>query len=265
MSAFWRFAGASVIGTSHDHTGTECQDSHAARIFTQDGDEPVLVMAVSDGAGSATHSSTGSEIACSIVFECVELFLAEGRSIAAISEAEALAWVGQVKDELRRTADAAGHSVKDYACTLLVAIVGTTESAFVQIGDGAMVVADEQGDWCWVFWPSRGEFANTTFFVTDESAQSSISFSAGPRRVQEVALFTDGLEALLLHYGTKTVHAPFFNTMFVPVRASNQVGEDLGLSRELADYLASPVINDRTDDDKTLVLATRCPIAAPAP
>ena len=45
--------------------------------------------------------------------------------------------------------------------------------------------------------------------------------------------------------------------MFGPVRRSQVVGEDLALSQDLEGYLSSPAILERTDDDKTLVLATR--------
>jgi hypothetical protein len=45
--------------------------------------------------------------------------------------------------------------------------------------------------------------------------------------------------------------------MFGPVRRSKVVGEDIALSQELESYLSSPTILERTDDDKTLVLATR--------
>jgi hypothetical protein len=73
----------------------------------------------------------------------------------------------------------------------------------------------------------------------------------------EVALLSDGIEPLVLHYASRTVHAPFFDRMFGPVRRSVAVDEDLALSRELESYLFSPAIVERTDDDKTLVLATR--------
>ena len=45
--------------------------------------------------------------------------------------------------------------------------------------------------------------------------------------------------------------------MFGPVRRSQAIGEDLALSQDLESYLTSPAILERTDDDKTLVLATR--------
>lgn len=77
--------------------------------------------------------------------------------------------------------------------------------------------------------------------------------------IDEVALFTDGIESLVLHYASKTVHNRFFDNMFAPVRALEKEGMDADLSKELEKYLASPAVCERTDDDKTLILAKRRP------
>jgi hypothetical protein len=70
-------------------------------------------------------------------------------------------------------------------------------------------------------------------------------------------MFSDGIENLVLHQATKTVHQPFFNTMLGPVRRSAEPGVNTLLSQGLRVYLASPTICDRTDDDKSLILASR--------
>ena len=61
----------------------------------------------------------------------------------------------------------------------------------------------------------------------------------------------------LTGFGDRTVHAPFFANMIRAVEGSSTIGRDDSLSRSLAAYLDSPTINNRTDDDKTLVLAVR--------
>jgi hypothetical protein len=52
--------------------------------------------------------------------------------------------------------------------------------------------------------------------------------------------------------------------MFGPVRALEVEGIDTELSLGLEQYLASPTVCERTDDDKTLILATRRPPVADA-
>jgi hypothetical protein len=67
--------------------------------------------------------------------------------------------------------------------------------------------------------------------------------------VQGVALFTDGLERLALHFATKTSYQPFFAPLF-------KFATDLNATEaDLAGFLASERICSHTDDDKTLVLA----------
>lgn len=181
----------------------------------------------------------------------------EGNRVADIQRGVARSWVAIVQDTIAARAGENGKAARDYACTLLAAVVAEDAAAFLQIGDGAMVVADEAGEWGWIHWPQRGDYANTTFFVTEDGAADRMAFDrvAGP--IDEVAVFTDGIEALVLHYASKTVHAPFFEQMFVPVRASEAHYFDDTLSAGLGRYLASPQVCQRTDDDKTLILATR--------
>ena len=55
----WRVLEASVIGTSHKRMQQPYQDSHYLEV-QPDGS---LILAVADGAGSASHSQIGSEVA----------------------------------------------------------------------------------------------------------------------------------------------------------------------------------------------------------
>jgi hypothetical protein len=73
-----------------------------------------------------------------------------------------------------------------------------------------------------------------------------------------VALLTDGLQGLALRFSTREAHGPFFEPMFARLRRERE-GEPKGLGKELRAFLGSAPVNQRTDDDKTLVLATRLP------
>lgn len=158
--------------------------------------------------------------------------------------------------------------MRDYACTLLVAILTEKHATFFQIGDGAIVCRDQEPEWSWVFWPQHGPYVNTTYFVTEDSARDQLEFSSGPNRITEIAVFSDGLENLALHHPTRTTYDPFFDRMFKPLRSSEVIGCDQSLSKLLQDYLSSPAVGERTNDDVTLVLASRFspqPTAASSP
>ena len=84
-----------------------------------------------------------------------------------------------------------------------------------------------------------------------------MEFEFAKRRIDEFAMFSDGLENLVLHRATRTVHHSFFNVMLQPVRNIGSTGVDEKLSKALHDYLSSAKVCDRTDDDKSLILASR--------
>src|SRR5258708_32385476 len=68
MAGAWRYAYASVAGTSHEKNGSPCQDAGSCRVVETIGGGPVLLAVASDGAGSARRSEEGARLA-------VELFL----------------------------------------------------------------------------------------------------------------------------------------------------------------------------------------------
>jgi hypothetical protein len=253
----WRIATASVIGTSHTKTGQPCQDSARVRLV----DAPngaILVSAVSDGAGSAAHSEIGSSAAVSTATYLIENYLKSGGTIDAIQRETALSWLAQIQAVITQFAAEAGASAREFACTLLVAIIGPEHAAFFQVGDGAMVVLEEGDDgWSYIFWPQHGEYINSTNFVTSPDAASVIEFAQVSRRIESFSSFSDGIESMVLHYATKTVHDSFFNAMIAPVQQGDAEGIDEGLSASLSKYLSSDRVCERTDDDKSLILASR--------
>lgn len=253
----WRIASASAIGTSHISVGKPCQDNAVHSLV--DGPEgQVLTAVVCDGAGSAAYSEVGSWLASQTLLELVFVHFAEEGTLSQIDRKKVLGWVTDIAERISAHADGLDHSTRDYACTLLAAILGPDSAVFLQIGDGAMVVSHGQEDgWSYVFWPQHGAYANTTNFVTSPGLSDLLEFEFAPRRIDEVALFSDGIENLVLHQASRSVHQPFFDAMFPAVRQSRSLGEDPELSSGLKAYLSSPRICERTDDDKSLILASR--------
>lgn len=134
---------------------------------------------------------------------------------------------------------------------------------FFQVGDGAIVVSssEEPEEYNWIFWPQHGAFANTTNFATDAESLERIECERIERNIDEIALFSDGLERLTLNFQAQTAHNPFFNSVFTLLRQAPESSSEQ-FSQSLASFLSSPQVNDRTDDDKTLILATRRGIAS---
>jgi len=256
----WRVAHASVIGTSHEKIGLPCQDAGCSRIATDPEGRHVLLAVACDGAGSASRSLDGATLT-------IDRFLREFTEATSHSGLEGITkefvedWLSRVRAEIRDRAEVADLSPREFACTLLGAVVGQDRAAFFQIGDGAIIVSNraEPYDYGWVFWPQHGEFANQTNFITQDNALEILQFELEERCVDEIAMFTDGIERLVLDLQKKTAHAPFFRTLFgwlvktEPAAVDGEIPESEAVSR----YLSSKQINDKTDDDKTLILASR--------
>lgn len=245
-----------MAGTSHAATGTPCQDASAvARLACPDGE--VLALAAADGAGSARLSHEGASLACAAILGEVRDAL-ERRPLRTITRDTVEAWFLGVHAAVADRAAALDATARDLACTLLLAVVGPDTAVFAQIGDGAIVVdAPEPAEYAPTGWPQSGEYANMTFFATEPEALSRLDVTViRDRIVHEVALFSDGLQGLALRFEDRTAHAPFFRPMFAQLRGQT-IDDAPGLEPALRRFLDSPRVNARTDDDKTLVLATR--------
>ena len=261
LAAKWKYVHASVIGTAHARTGVPCQDVTACEILTDVSGKETLIAAVSDGAGSACRAEIGAALACQLFISEMQAFFESDHTAADITRDFAQRWITSFQGDILLRSDAEGLKPRDFACTFIAAVISDDTAAFLQVGDGAIVVRshDEPGDdsYDWVFWADEGEYANQTTFLTEEAVLEKLNFQIVNHRIDEVALFTDGLQRLALHFQSRTAHAPFFQSMFAPLHAISIDGCATDLSAYLTAFLNSPSVNERTDDDKSLVLATR--------
>ena len=102
--------------------------------------------------------------------------------------------------------------------------------------------------------PSDAEYVNVTEFLTDENAVESLRFEAVEDFVEDLVLFSDGVEKVAVDSKTKEPYKPFLVPMMAPIRRSEDVN---GLNEKLENFLSSDAINEKTDDDKTIILASR--------
>jgi hypothetical protein len=217
----------------------------------------VLVALASDGAGSASRSAVGSRLICDVIQEQATQYFAEDGCVTLLNQRLIASWVNLFRDEVILQASAEGLTERDFACTLVGTIVSSTAAALFQIGDGAIVYSPEaSGEYSLAFWPDRGEYENTTYFATQATFIEQLNFALIEGQISEVALLSDGLQRLALNYQTQRPHQQFFRGFF-PTIKKTKISNLSRLEQQLSEYLDSPKINDRTDDDKTLVLAVR--------
>jgi hypothetical protein len=135
-------------------------------------------------------------------------------------------------------------------------VVAKELAVVIHVGDGACAlrIAGESR-WLVPSWPAQGEYASTTYFVTDDP-QPRVGVVRTEGRVEEVAVFTDGMERLALDFAGRCAFDRFFESLFTAIRRAPP-GRQRGLSAHLRDFLDSERVTERTDDDKTLVMARR--------
>jgi hypothetical protein len=247
----WRFAAQSVQGAHHRVANEPCQDSCQVRAFGED--KSALVACAADGAGSASRSDRGSQLVSQSIVESAAAYHAVRGGFAELTAQTVLEWCDAARRAVSEQAEAAGGLMREYACTLCLAVISDERSVFIQIGDGAIVGC--RNDACGVvFWPQSGEYINTTNFLTSVDYREQIQTCEVNGGFSDVAVFTDGIERLALRFDSLTAHLPFFKPLFAALRAANDVE---ALARDLGRFLDSESIQNKTDDDKTLILASR--------
>ena len=257
----WRVIRASAQVTSHAKTGQPCQDSSSVGENVPDG---MLVAAVADGAGSAELSAAGSRIAACAATQsairCLRLHMQpvyEGVLQEILRES-----IHSARNALEAEAQRQKKSIRDFATTLIVAICAPEITGAAQIGDGAMVTVGEsmrensEGSSYTLFSaPQRGEYANTTNFITSDNWKDSLEIATRYGGVSRLAMFTDGIQSLALNAASGNApHTPFFGPLFS--WADKQEDTDAA-GNGLAAFLSSPRVTARADDDLTLLLAVR--------
>jgi hypothetical protein len=250
----WKVATSTVTGKAHTDRGEPGQDCHKAGTIRL-ADAEFFIGIAADGAGSTTDGGRGAEIACETAYARILATLRETAGILQVTDQDIRAWITAAHDAVEAEAKGRGKRPRDFACTLVGSVAGNEGAIFFQIGDGAIVTGDGQ-DYQIIFWPEQGEYANTTFFVTDDQYIDHLHVQKTEVSPGEIALFTDGLQSLVLSFSQKKAHEGFFRPLF---DALDRFPESTfsSFSGQLQGFLCRDEINARSDDDKTLILAKR--------
>jgi len=246
-TALWNVIAVAVKGTAHQKVDVPCQDA----IYWQISPEGALVIAVADGAGSASLAKIGAEIAvrqaveylCSSELTLVDVINNDWHALLTGAFQSALAAI-VVEAETRQTA------LREFASTLIVTLATQDFVLAGHIGDGASVVGDDDGNVYLLTGPQNGEYANETTFLVSPDALATVQLVKWPKAARYLALFSDGLQMLALTMPGAHPHAPFFSPLFQFISSRPQEGE-----AQLRKFLTTPPVTDRADDDLSLVLA----------
>jgi hypothetical protein len=243
----WKHAQVSVRGAAHLRNNLPCQDANGFLEIPG-----VLVCALADGAGSAARADRGSELAVEAALDhFLNLFLraTEDKAMAGLNADTGKAMLALVRERIATEASLEAADSSDYAATLLVAVITSGRSVFYQVGDGLWCVCRNAVLGA-VTWPTGGEHVSETTFVTCDSAERLLQYASLPGGFDYLIGMTDGIERLALNLSGRVPHAGFFG----PVADRLKQADALTFADQLTQFLASPPVCQRTDDDKTLAV-----------
>lgn len=171
----YRTSCALFTGRSHASSGMPCQDYVAAR--SQNG---FACVALADGAGSKKHSEHGSR---TVVKAVTRLLLDRFDELWTMAETNPSQTTNEILQHclqaLERQAIGLRCDMAELASTLLFVAHSKGRYLAGHLGDGCILHQQEDGQIMVLSHPENGEFANTTFFVTDSTAPSRLRLYRG--------------------------------------------------------------------------------------
>ena len=241
----WKSVCCAVQGRRHKKNNIPCQDKTARR---EEG--AVNVIALADGAGSATFSHFGAECVVNQMSAFVEdkffdlIEEADGKKV----KQEILAVILRA---LNYEAELRECKIDDLASTLLLAAVSEENFLLIHLGDGVIGYLNDEGLKT-VSAPDNGEFSNETFFTTSSDAIVHLRIYKGAiKNISGFILMSDGTEQSLYNKRKKTLAVGVKRLLHRTCLIDSEV-----LQIQLEDALNS-VVAENTQDDCSIALLAR--------
>lgn len=247
----WKRACFAVQGRSHLSDQTPCQDSVATAYRRN-----VNVIALSDGAGSASLSHFGSkecaQTLCNVLCRRFDEIWRMNNIDAKLS----------VTQELCRQVEDKAHDLNsittDLAATALAVGVKRNRYIAIHLGDGAIGIeltnSDSTTELKTLSSPDNGEHSNETYFITSNRAAEHVRIYTGTLDEQRPAVITgfilmsDGPEAALYRKADNQL-APACLKLLESSRELNRRDMQTGLRATL-----ELIANTKTFDDCSIAL-----------
>ncbi len=250
----WRVFCASATGQRNLDHGVAGQDA-GHHVVTDD----VLVAIVCDGAGSVPEGRTGSDFMARGLAEELTSAVHADRSLCEVRshgsgrlESTIRDAVGAVRIRLADLAASRELTLHDFSCTLVGCVASPAGGCFFQIGDGFAIQQAANGDSA-VSLPENGEYADETYFVTDENWKDHLRLTPipAPERGCVIGLLSDGTAP----FAVNRARSGFFRPFIDPIAAFLREATAPNGNAALRNLLESPRACEISPDDKTLLLA----------
>ena len=144
--------------------------------------------------------------------------------------------------------------LSDFDATLVGVVAGPEMGVFFHVGDGAACATKlDDVSTSVVCGPENGEYANETYFITQDGWRDHLRLSSFNSQYNLVALMSDGVTPFALAQGASALFQPFFDPLSKFLAEHNEEDGE----QAIKNILERDAIRQITGDDKTLVWALR--------
>lgn len=242
----WKIPSASIRGKAHATQNVCGEDSRGIKL---DGHNAAVVL--TDGAGSASHAFHGSKA----IADALSSFLVKNvdKALNYSDEAVRAIILRIVEAELETLkAQYPGTQAEDFSTTAAGWISDGERFVAFNVGDGIIGRVSAKNEAETLLGQERGEFANSSFFITDSGAVRHLRIARGDVQSGDVFfLMTDG-SAECLYDQIKGLYAPALHTMAEWTRRYTRESVNEGLLDVM-----QRLFSRRTSDDCALAFAYR--------
>ena len=212
MRLLIKVAGAAAIGRSHERDGKPCQDKFYVWRGT---DKKSAGISLSDGAGSSLYSQIGAEYTANavipFVYDHFDDFFKNPSDAGKII-------VEYLLNGLSKVAGENDLLPNDMACTMLFVLIRRKRNSIRylagHIGDG-VIFYEHAKDLKILSKPERGEYANTTIFLTSNNSESKLRIYSGVlTRPAGFMIMSDGAADTLYIKKTKAPNQVYCKQIF---------------------------------------------------
>lgn len=250
------FYNITLQGSAHKTEGKLCQDaSDIIRL-----DNGWIVSVVADGLGSCQHSDIGSTNAVHSVIEYLKNNMLAEWNVEDLYGVLKDAYAAAI-NKITEIAESSNISIKEYDTTLTAAVYNGNQVIYAHVGDGGIVLLQENGQYVQLTTAQKGDEFNSVEPLRNEKAWT---FGASGENVCAFAMFTDGIYDIvcpwLLASGSTKIYINYvrlFMDMNI-IKAKSE--EDFILLKENAVEFLSSDYNSIITDDKTIAVVVNTDI-----
>ncbi len=241
----WNIVQCAVQGKGHIKTDIPCQD----KTFSLRSND-VEIIALADGAGSASLSHFGAELVtkkiCEFLSQKFELFFYNSDGATVKREI-----IDYLISELENLSRILNCTLKELNSTLLAVAIHDGKYIIIHVGDG--VIGYTRNDELKIAtYPNNGEFVNTTVFLTSKEAIQTMSLMKGELNdIDGFALMSDGTETKFYDKKERCL-APALKKL---MNLSRVMKIDC-LQKEIEKFF-NLVLRESTSDDCSLIFAAQ--------